>query len=245
MAHALRTPQVDLAAILAAQNPHIDLRLDAYDASNRNFSKAVASYAARVVAEITQRRNAHAAELKKLADRTQVIEAETNRCKMKEIELVATLEKEKEELKSAESSVAALRRQLSSIREASAALDVEIEQYRAVTSNLRKERNSEHATLNWYASTTSPELRACESRLRCIVEGIAKDQLLIRFSHVDPTDHTREFSFVLDVSARSYRVLTSTPPLPTLPILVDQLNDSRNVYGFIKSVRQAYVELLK
>ena len=36
------------------------------------------------------------------------------------------LEKEKEELKSAESSVAALRRQLSSIREASAALDVEI-----------------------------------------------------------------------------------------------------------------------
>ena len=90
MAHALRTPQVDLPAILAAQNPHIDLRLDAYDASNRNFSKAVASYAARVVAEITQRRNAHAAELKKLADRAQVIEAETNRCKMKEIELVAS-----------------------------------------------------------------------------------------------------------------------------------------------------------
>ena len=90
MAHALRTPQVDLPAILAAPNPHIDLRLDAYDASTRNFSKAVASYAARVVAEITQRRNAHAAELKKIADRAQVIEAETNRCKMKEIELVAS-----------------------------------------------------------------------------------------------------------------------------------------------------------
>lgn len=47
------------------------------------------------------------------------------------------LEKEQEELKGAEASVAALRRQLNTIRENCAALDAEIEQYRIVASNLR------------------------------------------------------------------------------------------------------------
>jgi len=93
------------------------------------------------------------------------------------------------------------------------------------------------------AAYASPELRTCEQRLRCIVEGIEKDQLLVRFSHLDKSDLEREFSFVLDVSSRAYRVLTSTPLLPTLPIYVEQLNESRDVYAFIKQVRRAFEEL--
>ena len=48
------------------------------------------------------------------------------------------LERESEETKEAESSVAALRRQVASQREAIAALDADIEQYRARVANLRK-----------------------------------------------------------------------------------------------------------
>ena len=51
---------------------------------------------------------------------------------------VAVLERECEETKEAESSVAALRRQVASQREAIAALDADIEQYRARVANLRK-----------------------------------------------------------------------------------------------------------
>lgn len=50
----------------------------------------------------------------------------------------AVLERESEETKEAESSVAALRRQVASQREAIAALDADIEQYRARVANLRK-----------------------------------------------------------------------------------------------------------
>jgi hypothetical protein len=50
----------------------------------------------------------------------------------------AVLERESEETKEAESSVAALRRQVASQREAIAALDTDIEQYRARVANLRK-----------------------------------------------------------------------------------------------------------
>ena len=54
--------------------------------------------------------------------------------------LFAVLERESEETKEAESSVAALRRQVASQREAIAALDTDIEQYRARVANLRKGR---------------------------------------------------------------------------------------------------------
>ena len=48
------------------------------------------------------------------------------------------LEREREDTKEAESSVAALRLRVSSQHEAIAALDAEIEQYRARVANLRK-----------------------------------------------------------------------------------------------------------
>lgn len=159
-AHNLARPgQLNLAAILSAQSPTIDLHLPAYDASTRNFLQAISDFNSRAVAEINQRREAHATETTRLAERAQSMEKETNQCKIKEIELiggscrarslsnlfffselvlVAVLEREREETKEAESSVNALRRQVASQREAVAALDADIEQYRARVANLRK-----------------------------------------------------------------------------------------------------------
>jgi len=192
-----------------------------------------------------------------------VVESETNQCKVKEIELVAVLKREQDEKRQAEQSVATYKRQLASLREKVASIDVEIEQYRAITANLSREKNNERSTLNAHAAHTSPEPKTCEHRLRCIVEGIEKDQLLVRFSYLDRSDLEREFSFVLDVSSRAYRrecslfvrfrgfwtliciVLTSTPLLPTLPIYVEELNESRDVYTFIKQVRRAFEELVQ
>lgn len=135
MAH---TAQIDLGSILAQPNPQIDLRIPAYEASTSNFLKAVSNYSTRAVAEITKRKEKYALEKKKLADKTAAVESETNQCKIKEIELVATLEKEREEKGEAEQSVAVYKRQLATLREKCASIDVEIEQYRAITANLRR-----------------------------------------------------------------------------------------------------------
>jgi kinetochore protein Spc25 len=51
----------------------------------------------------------------------------------------------------------------------------------------------------------SPELSIFEQWLSCVVEGIKKDQLLVRFYQVDPSDSNRDFSFVIDVSDRIYK----------------------------------------
>jgi len=142
------------------------------------------------------------------------------------LRFVAVLEREGEETKEAESSVAALRRQVASQREAIAALDADIEQYRARVANLRKgqfflpvlfrtfvdlwtssEREMERKTLIKHAIPISAELRACERALDCIIEGVGPEQLLIRYSlrSGENSRSTHEVSFVLDVSSSSYK----------------------------------------
>jgi kinetochore protein Spc25 len=83
-----RPAQLNLAAILTSQHPTIDLHIPAYEASTRNFSQAISDFNTRAIAEINQRRDAHTTEVKRLAERVQNIEKETNQCKVEEIELI-------------------------------------------------------------------------------------------------------------------------------------------------------------
>lgn len=88
--HTFRVPKLDLSTILAQQHPNIDLRLDSYETSTRNFLKAVSGYTQRALTEITRRKNVHITEKTRIAERTQHIENETNNCKVKELELIAS-----------------------------------------------------------------------------------------------------------------------------------------------------------
>ena len=88
MAKGLRIPKLDLASVLAQPNPQIDLRIESYEVSTQNFLRAVSSYTQRAITEITNRKNAHLADRKKYSERIQQIEAETNQCKVREIELI-------------------------------------------------------------------------------------------------------------------------------------------------------------
>jgi hypothetical protein len=83
-----RPGQLNLATLLASQHPTIDLHLPAYHASTQNFLQALAEFNSRAVAEINQRREAHATEMNRLAERAQGMEKDTNQCKIKEIELI-------------------------------------------------------------------------------------------------------------------------------------------------------------
>ena len=89
--YTMRHPHIDLASVLAQQTPQIDLRLQAYETSTANFLKAVTNYTNRAIAEITKHRNAQDADKRRLTERTQAVETETNQCKLKEIELSASM----------------------------------------------------------------------------------------------------------------------------------------------------------
>jgi Chromosome segregation protein Spc25 len=67
------------------------------------------------------------------------------------------------------------------------------------------EKKKERSTLGKYAARVSPELEAYERRLCCILEGIEKNRILVRFSHIDRSEPEREFSFVFDISTKVYK----------------------------------------
>ena len=134
----LRPPLVDLSSILTQQNPSIDLRVHDYENSTRTFLKALTAYKNRAMTNISERRKHQAMERKKILEKTQAVEMETNQCKLKEIELVAGLEQEKEGRKDAELSAAAFKRQLATLRDQCTSIDADIEEYQAITQNLRR-----------------------------------------------------------------------------------------------------------
>ncbi|KAH9836719.1 chromosome segregation protein Spc25-domain-containing protein [Rhodofomes roseus] len=245
MAKGLRVPKLDLAAVLASQNPQIDLRLESYENSTQSFLRAVSNYTQRAITEITNRKNAHLSDRKKLSERIQQIEAETNQCKIREIELIKVLDREQEEKKELEASVTAFKRQLAVFREKCSSVESEIEQQRAIAANLQRERSREQNLLNSHAARTAPELSESEAKLQCVIEGIEKDKLLVRFFNLYASSREQECSLVIDVSSRSYKVPTTTPYLPTLPILLDELNETRDVYTFVKNVRDAFKRVVE
>ena len=66
------------------------------------------------------------------------------------------------------------------------------------------EKNKELSILSSHSSCVPPELSVCEQRLSCVIEGVEKDQLLVRFSRINPTEIDREASFVIDLSSQMY-----------------------------------------
>lgn len=117
--------------------------------------------------------------------------------------------------------MAAFKRQLATLRDKIASVDTDIEQYRVVTQNLKRgastcflgcsiysnmptEKNKERATLRTHASQLE-ELSACEDLLGFMIEGVEKDQLLVRFTKLDASDPEREATFVIDVGGEFFR----------------------------------------
>lgn len=120
------------------------------------------------------------------------------------------------------------------------------------------DKDKERSTLNTHASRVAPELHAYETLLACSIEGMEKEQLLISFRGVDISGPDREFSFILDVSCHDYKglnirwiddtssritllaVVKTSPPLPSLPLLVDKLNVTQDIFTFIVQIRQEF-----
>ncbi|KAI5122527.1 hypothetical protein M0805_005254 [Coniferiporia weirii] len=234
---------IDLSGILESQQPVIDLRIKEFEHTTRRFLKAVAAYSSRALDEIGQRRVRHATELKRIAEKKTQTETEITACKLREIELMEVLEREQNERRESETAVAELKRQFASIKEKCASVDVEIDQYTAEVNTLRKDKHKDMTILDTHASRVSPELRDCENRLQFVMEGVGQDKLLFRFMNIDPAESQREFSIVVDASSRLYKVPLTTPPIPTIPLLVDQLNKTRDLFFFIKSVRSQFAEM--
>ncbi|KAG9321623.1 hypothetical protein KVV02_006727 [Mortierella alpina] len=72
-----------------------------------------------------------------------------------------------------------------------------------------------------------------------------EDRIGFIFTRINEQDWDQEFAITIDVSQYDYSASECVPSLPELPSLVRYLNDTRDLYGFLKRVRMGFKDLCK
>lgn len=239
---ALKFQPVSLADILRQPHPHIDLRLDEYARSTDAFLTAVRAYAARATSEILARRDAHVKEVKLSAEQARETEATVARIKEQGIELMKVVAKEEGERKRVEAELADFKRALASSKAKCGALESEIEQKRAHIDMLRADKQADRRLLDRRADECVPDLVQLQRKLRLGIEGINANLLQFRFPVL--REPGMEGVIILDHSSRIYKVAKCDPPLTNMSQLLDELNESRELYAFLIRVFESFQSIV-
>lgn len=87
------------------------------------------------------------------------------------------------------------------------------------------------------------ELADFQKYLGLEISPLPNNQTRFTFLQIDARKPDLPCSFVVDVSQEKYRVLSCTPAIPDMTKLVDDLNQHRDFYRFLKLCRQRFVAL--
>ncbi|GAA5823806.1 hypothetical protein JCM11251_003302 [Rhodosporidiobolus azoricus] len=161
-------------------------------------------------------------------------------------ELVKTVQRERDEMDKA-------REMEAEVQTRSRSLMVQVETAQAevkeVLSKLQARRDlkaKQRAAFAKQVSRNAPELDFFEQKLGLKIRGKARDVVQFKFHNIDPSSFPRTFSFDLDASKPTYSIPSTSPPSllppPVLAPLLTRLNSTRDLYAFIRQMRQAFVD---
>lgn len=150
---------------------------------------------------------------------------------------VEALEKERHTMQSLTSSLSQLQTSLAKVREQSSQLESELQAIRAEVTSERAEKERQGRTLGTMRDRDQQELETLQEAIGWRVEGVGRksrsvtesrekqreanlteDQLLMRFTLIDPADPNREFSILIDISKQEY---SSEPDAASMPSQAD------------------------
>lgn len=117
------------------------------------------------------------------------------------------------------------------------------------TISARREAQLKHRRyLDGQSRYNEPELDFWENYLGLRIEGLGKDdRLKFVYTNVDEREWDREAWFELDTSERDYKVLEIRPKAEREEVdrVVERLNETRDLAGFLKGMRELFVEACK
>jgi len=93
-----------------------------------------------------------------------------------------------------------------------------------------------------------PELEFFSSNLALEIDGCGRDGYLkFTYTYIDERDWQREAFFELDTSKREYEIPYCRPKLEKEKVerVLDVLNESRELRGLLKGMRELFVETMK
>lgn len=113
----------------------------------------------------------------------------------------------------------------------------------------RREAQLKHRKyLDGQSRYNEPELEFWENYLGLRIEGLGKeDRLKFVYTNVCEREWEREAWFELDTSEREYKVLEVRPKVEREEVdrVLERLNETRDLAGFLKGMRELFVEAMK
>ncbi|OZJ06542.1 hypothetical protein BZG36_00502 [Bifiguratus adelaidae] len=196
---------------------------------------------------ITQRRENWLKALAENKERQTKMERDLELYKAEEQVLTTTIAKEKQEIYDAENTIKQFTSHSKMMQEKINELQKQADSLRREVNNKRQAKIDSAKASERQKSKNEPELRAFQTWLSFKIEGGGSDKLAFTFTHIDPNDWNREFTFVLDVGQRIYQVPKCQPMVSNLAQLLNELNEKReysDFINFIKYMRKAFKETL-
>ncbi|GAA5989204.1 hypothetical protein JCM11641_006567 [Rhodosporidiobolus odoratus] len=110
----------------------------------------------------------------------------------------------------------------------------------------RELKSKQRAAFAKQAARNSPEIEFFEQKLGFKIRGKARDVVQFKYSNIDPASFPRSFSLDLDASKALYSVSSQSPasflPPSTLDPALTRLNSTRDLFAFLREIRQAFVD---
>lgn len=75
-------------------------------------------------------------------------------------------------------------------------------------------------------------------------EPLNSDCTRFTFVNIDPADWARRFEFEVSVAKDQFEVIRCVPEVPGLIEMQNELNESRDFFGFLKAMRKAFCLLV-
>ncbi|KAJ2615205.1 kinetochore-associated Ndc80 complex subunit spc25 [Coemansia sp. RSA 1365] len=222
--------------------PRVWFQLIEDSRQNKEFTQRVDEMIQQLKRLIRDRSNEHTVQMAVWTEEQSRISADINALEKENSSILSVLKDEHDEENNLSNAITSLQIKQQQTEESAdklvskkSALEEELAHRQNVIAEKRQVLDSQKAK-------NAPELEFFKNQMGISIHSERKDMLTFVFTQISPSEPSRPFSISVDLSQREYSVTVCTPPLSNLKTHVDWLNISRDFFGFLKRIRQGFVE---
>jgi len=105
----------------------------------------------------------------------------------------------------------------------------------------RKELSYKKMEKEQQVKKNKPELIFYENTLALKINVLNEGVLEFVYTNINKELISKKYSFIIDVSNKNYKILNCDPKIQELNSLLNNLNNNRNFYDFLKDMREAFI----
>ncbi|KAJ3385811.1 kinetochore-associated Ndc80 complex subunit spc25 [Lobulomyces angularis] len=191
--------------------------------------------------DVLDQRTTHRKKLNELTEKIALVKEQNLQYKENELRLAEAEEKRKKETEYQKAELQKILDENSTLMEKKKKLEEEIKLCRQDFEKRSEALLESKGNYQEQLKKNEPELKIFEDKLAWKIKTIKTDNIKFSFTHINETNWDEEFSFVLDVSEPMYKVADCIPLISDVDKHVEELNQFRDLFTFLKNMRSSFV----